>query len=78
VALNRAVAVSMHAGATAGLAALAPLEEALASYHLFYAVRADFRRQLGQDARRDYQRALELTSNESERRFLLRKIGGAD
>jgi RNA polymerase sigma-70 factor, ECF subfamily len=74
VALNRAVAVCMHDGPHAGLAALAPLEAPLASYHLFYALRADFRRRLGQDARDDYRRALELAGNESERSFLERRI----
>ena len=74
VALNRAVAVCMHSGPAAGLEALRALEAALASYHLFFALRADFRRRLGQDARDDYQRALSLASNESERRFLRGKI----
>jgi RNA polymerase sigma-70 factor (ECF subfamily) len=74
VALNRAVAVCMHSGPAAGLEALRALEAALASYHLFFALRADFRSRLGQDARDDYQRALSLASNESERRFLRGKI----
>jgi RNA polymerase sigma-70 factor (ECF subfamily) len=74
VALNRAVAVCMHNGPEQGLAALAELEAPLASYHLFYALRADFRRRLGQDARDDYRRALELAGNESERSFLRRRI----
>jgi RNA polymerase sigma-70 factor (ECF subfamily) len=74
VALNRAVAVCMHEGPVAGLEALSPLEAALSSYHLFFALRADFRHRCGQDARADYQRALALASNESERRFLRRKI----
>ena len=74
VALNRAVAVCMHDGPAAGLAALAELEAPLANYHLFYALRADFRRRLGQDPQRDYRRALELAGNESERSFLRRKI----
>jgi RNA polymerase sigma-70 factor (ECF subfamily) len=73
-ALNRAVAVCMHVGPSAGLAALADLEPPLATYHLFYALRADFRRRLGQDARDDYHRALELAGNESERSFLRRRI----
>jgi RNA polymerase sigma-70 factor (ECF subfamily) len=77
VALNRAVAVCMHDGAAEGLAALAELEAPLASYHLFYALRADFRRRLGQDARDDYRRALELAGNESERSFLRRRIDEA-
>jgi RNA polymerase sigma-70 factor (ECF subfamily) len=74
VALNRAVALCMHSGPAAALAALAELEPPLARYHLFYAMRADFRRRLGEDPRDDYQRALELASNESERSFLRRQI----
>jgi len=74
VALNRAVALCMDVGPAAGLAALEALETPLSGYHLFYALRADFRARLGQDARDDYRRALALTSNESERRFLARKI----
>jgi RNA polymerase sigma-70 factor (ECF subfamily) len=78
VALNRAVAVCMHDGPEEGLAALAELEAPLASYHLFYALRADFRRRLGQDARDDYRRALDLAGNESERSFLRRRIDEAN
>jgi RNA polymerase sigma-70 factor, ECF subfamily len=76
VALNRAVAVCMDAGPAEALAALTELEEPLARYHLFYALRADFRHRLGQDqaARDDYRRALALASNESERAFLRRQI----
>jgi RNA polymerase sigma-70 factor (ECF subfamily) len=76
VALNRAVAICMHEGPAEGLAALAALEEPLSTYHLFHAMRADFRRRLGlvRDAREDYRRALELAGNESERRFLRRQI----
>jgi predicted RNA polymerase sigma factor len=74
VALNRAVALCMHAGPTEALAELAELEAPLARYHLFYAMRADFRRRLGQDARDDWERALELASNEGERSFLRRQI----
>jgi RNA polymerase sigma-70 factor (ECF subfamily) len=74
VALNRAVAVCMHDGPQEGLAALSELEVPLATYHLFYAIRADFRSRLGQEARDDYRRALELAGNESERSFLRRRI----
>jgi len=77
VALNRAVAVCMHVGPAEALEALEALEAPLSGYHLFYALRADFRARLGQDPRDDYQRALQLTSNESERRFLKRKIAEA-
>ena len=78
VALNREVAVCMRDGPEEGLAALAELEAPLASYHLFYALRADFRRRLGQDARDDYHRALDLAGNESERSFLQRQIDKAN
>jgi RNA polymerase sigma-70 factor (ECF subfamily) len=74
VALNRAVAVCMHSGPDAGLDALSELEAELSSYHLFFALRADFRSRAGQDPQADYERALSLASNESERRFLRRKI----
>ena len=74
VALNRAVALGMHAGPAAALAELKALEGPLASYHLFYAMRADFRRRLGEDARDDYERALALASTESERNFLRKQM----
>jgi RNA polymerase sigma-70 factor (ECF subfamily) len=74
VALNRAVAVCMIDGPAAALAELEQLEAPLARYHLFYAMRADFRRRLGQDARDDYARALELAGNEGERSFLRRQL----
>ena len=74
VALNRAVALGMHAGAAAALAELRVLEAPLARYHLFYAVRAELRRRLGEDARDDYERALALAGNEGERSFLRRQL----
>ncbi len=74
VALNRAVALCMHEGPAAALAAVAALEEPLSGYHHFYATRADFRRRLGLDAREDYERALALAQNDDERRFLARKL----
>jgi RNA polymerase sigma-70 factor (ECF subfamily) len=74
VAMNRAVAICTLEGPAAALAALAPLETELATYHLFYALRADFRSRLGEDGRDDYRRALELAGNESERAFLRKKI----
>jgi len=74
VALNRAVALCMHAGPAAALAELAELEEPLSRYHHFYATRADFRRRLGLDATDDYERALELAENDDERRFLRRRL----
>jgi RNA polymerase sigma-70 factor (ECF subfamily) len=74
VALNRAIAVGMHEGPEAGLAALTGIEEALSQYHLFYATRAELRGRLGLDARADWEQALALVTNEDERRFLLRKL----
>ncbi len=58
VALNRAVAVSMLAGPSAGLAALAALERPLADYHLFYAARADMLERTGGDPRPDLEKAI--------------------
>jgi RNA polymerase sigma-70 factor (ECF subfamily) len=74
VAMNRTVAVMMIDGPKAGLELLAPLEEPLARYHLFYATRADFRRRSGEDARADYEKALELATNDAERAFLRRRL----
>ena len=82
VALNRAVAVAMRDGPAAGLelidAILAGGE--LADYHLAHAARADLCRRLGRtaDARESYHKALALTQQEPERRFLekrLRELG---
>jgi RNA polymerase sigma-70 factor (ECF subfamily) len=78
VALNRAVAVAMRDGPQAGLelidAILARGE--LADYHLAHAARADLCRRLGRtaEARQSYQRALALTRQEPERRFLERRL----
>jgi RNA polymerase sigma-70 factor (ECF subfamily) len=51
----------------------------MASYHLFHATSATFHRQIGDGKRAaaDYDRALALTANEAERRFLERKRGSA-
>jgi RNA polymerase sigma-70 factor (ECF subfamily) len=74
VAMHRAVAVMMVHGPKAGLEVLAPLEGALQRYHLFFATRADLVRQSGGDPKPDYQRALALVTNDSERRFLERRL----
>jgi RNA polymerase sigma-70 factor (ECF subfamily) len=74
VSLNRAIALSMHAGPAAGLAALAPLARALADYHLFYAARADMLERTGKDPRPDLKKALSLATNESERKLLQRRL----
>jgi RNA polymerase sigma-70 factor (ECF subfamily) len=79
VELNRAVAVAMRDGPLAGLALIDAIlaRGELADYHLAHAARADMCRRLGRtaDARDSYQRALGLTQQEPERRFLERRLG---
>jgi RNA polymerase sigma-70 factor, ECF subfamily len=74
VALNRAVAVAMRDGPAAGLRLVEGLREEgeLEAYHLLHAVEADLCRRLGrtQQARAAYRRALELATQDPERRFL--------
>jgi RNA polymerase sigma-70 factor, ECF subfamily len=78
VELNRAVAVAMRDGPPAGLllinAILARGE--LEKYHLAHAARAELCRRLGKtaEARASYARALDLTRQEPERRFLNRRL----
>jgi RNA polymerase sigma-70 factor (ECF subfamily) len=76
VALNRAVAVAMADGPDRGLALMEPLATALDRYHLFHAARADLLRRLGrrEESAAAYRRALELASNDVERRFLERRL----
>jgi RNA polymerase sigma-70 factor (ECF subfamily) len=78
VALNRAVAVAMADGPAAGLALVENLAAAgdLEGYHLLHAARADLLRRAGSAAEsaQSYTRALELVTNESERRFLERRL----
>ena len=78
VALNRAVAVAMADGPRQALAlidALAATND-LDSYHLLHAARADMLRRLGsaEEAAKSYSRALALVTNDSERRFLERRL----
>jgi len=79
VALNRAVAVAMVEGPAAGLKLIEPLavNKDLENYHLLHAARADLLRRMGarMEAANSYRRALELVSNESERRYLERRLG---
>ena len=74
VALNRAVALGMVDGPAAALRVLDRLaaEGTLETYHLFHAARGDLLRRAGlvADAARSYERALELATNDGERRFL--------
>jgi RNA polymerase sigma-70 factor (ECF subfamily) len=78
VELNRAVAVAMRDGPAAGLTLVDAImaRGELADYHLIHATRADFCRRLGQteDARISYERALALTKQEPERRFLEQRL----
>jgi RNA polymerase sigma-70 factor (ECF subfamily) len=78
VALNQAVAVAMRDGPEAGLEIIDEIlaDGELADYHLAHAARADLCRRLGRnaDARESYERALALTKQEPERRFLQRRI----
>jgi RNA polymerase sigma-70 factor, ECF subfamily len=78
VALNRAAAIASRDGPEAGLAAIdAVLAQGnLDGYHLAHAARADMQRRLGLEeaARASYRRALELTRQPAERRFLERRL----
>jgi len=78
VELNRAVAVAMRDGAAAGLALVDGILQRgdLVDYRLAHAARADLCRRLGReaDARAAYERALALTQQEPERRFLERRL----
>ena len=78
VSLNRAVAVAMVAGPQPALALIDSLTAtgALDGYHLLYAARADLLRRAGAlgEAAKSYARALALVTNDSERRFLERRL----
>jgi RNA polymerase sigma-70 factor, ECF subfamily len=78
VSLNRAVAVAMADGLGAGLATMDAVAAAndLNDYHLLHAARADLLRRLGSldEAAKSYTRALALVTNDSERRFLERRL----
>lgn len=82
VELNRAVAVAMRDGPAAGLRLVDAIlgRGELADYHLIHAARADLCRRLGQneEARAAYERALALTKQEPERRFLEKRRAELD
>jgi RNA polymerase sigma factor (sigma-70 family) len=75
VELNRAVAVAMASGPSAGLELIDALssEPSLKSYHLLPSVRGDFLFKLGRfaEAQQEFARAASLTRNARERDFLL-------
>jgi RNA polymerase sigma-70 factor (ECF subfamily) len=78
IELNRAVAVAMRDGPEAGLKLIDAIlaQGDLADYRLAHAARADLCRRLGKtaEARVSYERALALTRQEPERRFLQRRL----
>jgi RNA polymerase sigma-70 factor, ECF subfamily len=78
VSLNRAVAVAMVDGPPPALALIDQLAatDDLVNYHLLHAARADLLRRIGSpvEAAKSYQRALALVTNDSERRFLERRL----
>jgi len=78
VQLNRAVAIAMRDGPEAGLTHIDALLEQgeLANYYLAHSARAEMYRRLGRtaEARASYEKALALTQQEPERRFLQERI----
>ncbi len=78
IALNQAVAVAMDEGVEVGLARIEEIVAigVLDDYPYLHAARADLLRRLGRfaDARTAYERALGLTANAAERRFLRRRL----
>jgi RNA polymerase sigma-70 factor (ECF subfamily) len=76
VALNRAVAVAMRDGPKVGLRLVDALLPELEGYHLAHAARADLCRRLGNKAEAiaSYEKALALSRQEPERRFLRSRI----
>ena len=78
VALNQAVAVAMVEGPAAGLERIEQitLDRVLDGYPYLHAARADLLRRLGRftEAHTAYERALALTANAAERRFLRRRL----
>jgi RNA polymerase sigma-70 factor (ECF subfamily) len=80
IELNRAAAVAMRDGPLAGLELMDAIlaRGDLADYHLIHSARAELCRRLGRttEARVSYQRALSLTQQEPERRFLQWRLEG--
>jgi RNA polymerase sigma-70 factor, ECF subfamily len=74
IELNRAAAIAMRDGPEAGLALIDAIlvRGDLTDYYLAHAARGDLCRRLGRidDALQSYERALELATQDAERRFL--------
>jgi RNA polymerase sigma-70 factor (ECF subfamily) len=75
IALNRAIAIAELDGPEVALAAIDRLEDRLAGYHVYHAVRADLLRRLGrsQQSRAAYDKAIELAGNTAETAYLTRR-----
>lgn len=78
VALNEAVAIAMAEGIPAGLARVDAIGASgeLDQYYLLHAARADLLRRLGNNAEAAtaYRKALDLATNETERKYLERRL----
>ena len=78
IELNRAAAIAMRDGPEAGLALIDAIlvRGDLTDYHLAHAARGDLCRRTGrvEEAIRAYERALELSNQEAERRFIARRL----
>ncbi len=78
VELNRAVAVAMRDGPAAGVALIDAILDRgdLTKYRLAHSARAELCRRLGrtEEARAGFERALALSKQEPERRFLARRL----
>ncbi|WP_369962044.1 RNA polymerase sigma factor [Leifsonia sp. EB34] len=77
VALNRAVAVAEAVGPGEALAAIEPLRDELESFYLLHGIRAGLLRRGGrpEEAAAEYNAAVRLCANDSEREFLVRQRG---
>ena len=78
VELNRAAAIAMRDGPSAGLVLIDAIlaQDQLNDYHLAHSARADLLRRLGRtaEAKSAYEAALKLAQLEPERRFLERRL----
>ena len=78
IELNRAVALAMRDGPWAGLQAVEAIfaRSELLDYHWAHSARGEFCRQLGrsEEARASYEKALSLTQQTPEKRFLERRL----